>query len=186
MQTQWTFATNKLVIRQQDLTLSTADAIVNAANPQLAGGGGVDGAIHTAAGPQLLKACQRIVQTQGELPPGKAVITAGYTLPAQFVIHTVGPIWHGGINNEPEVLTSSYTESIRLAHNAQVCYLAFPAISCGVYGYPPELGARIALQVAIKALKSSLLQRIDFCLYNEKMLTTWLAVANQQLSEHPE
>jgi O-acetyl-ADP-ribose deacetylase (regulator of RNase III) len=131
----------RMIVVQGDITKQQVDAIVNAANERMRGGGGVDGAIHRAAGPKLLEECIQV----GGCPTGEARITSGYELPARYVIHTVGPVWHGGDRGEPELLASCYRNALRLADANEVGTMAFPGISTGVYGYPLEDATRIAL-----------------------------------------
>ena len=128
-----------------DITAIEVDAIVNAANERMLGGGGVDGAIHRAAGPELLAACRRVPEIRPGVrcPTGESRITRGFRLPADWVIHTVGPVWHGGERNEPELLASCYRTALELARQHDVRSIAFPAISCGVYGYPPARAASV-------------------------------------------
>ncbi len=139
-------------IIRDDITRLAVDAIVNAANEALAGGGGVDGAIHRAAGPGLVEECRRIpfVRPHVRCPTGEARITAGHALPARFVIHTVGPVWRGGGHGEAGLLASCYRASLQLARLHEVQSIAFPAISCGVFGYPPADAARVAV-TAVRA-----------------------------------
>lgn len=148
---------NKIIeIIQADITTLDVDVIVNAANNTLLGGGGVDGAIHRAAGQKLLEECA----TLGGCQTGEAKITKGYDLPARFVIHTVGPIWHGGDQGEPALLEAAYRNSFALARDNGLRTIAFPAISCGVYGYPMLKGAAIALTVAYNEAASGSFDRI--------------------------
>ena len=142
---------NKIEITRGDITTLEVDAIVNAANTTLLGGGGVDGAVHRAAGPQLLTECR----TLGGCQPGEAKLTPGYRLPARFVIHTVGPIWTGGKRGEPEVLANCYRNSLELAVKNQIKTIAFPAISCGAYGYPIQEATRIAVETTREFLAAN-------------------------------
>ncbi len=138
-------------IVRADITRLDVDAIVNAANTTLLGGGGVDGAIHRAAGPKLVEECQ----TLGGCRPGEAKITRGYNLPARFVVHTVGPVWSGGKRGEPEVLANCYRNSLQLAVKNKIKTIAFPAISCGAYRYPIQEAAAIAVKVTCNFLEAS-------------------------------
>ncbi|MDX1692251.1 MAG: O-acetyl-ADP-ribose deacetylase [Ketobacteraceae bacterium] len=150
-----------------DITQLQVDAIVNAANSSLAGGGGVDGAIHRAAGPELLEACQKI----GGCPPGKAVITDGFQLPAKFVIHTVGPVWRGGDCDEDEVLANCYINSLKVAATKVCRSIAFSAISTGVYGFPKEQAVAIAVREVYRQLPHyPFLDHVVFCCFDDAML----------------
>jgi O-acetyl-ADP-ribose deacetylase len=136
-----------------DITHERTDAIVNAANSSLLGGGGVDGAIHGAAGPALLEECKGIRAQRGPLPPGQAVHTSGAKLKAKYVIHTVGPVWHGGTSDEPETLSSCYRECLRLAAELKCASISFPSISTGAFGYPVQQAAKVAMDTVLKHLQ---------------------------------
>lgn len=147
-----------------DITTLEVDAIVNAANNSLLGGGGVDGAIHLAAGPELLQECETI----GGCPTGQARITKGYKLPARHVIHTVGPVWQGGNSNEAELLASCYRECFHLATINGLVSIAYPAISCGIYGYPPDQACAIAIRETRSFLSAAeTIMQVTFSCFND-------------------
>jgi O-acetyl-ADP-ribose deacetylase (regulator of RNase III) len=171
-----------LTLFQGDITNETVDAIVNAANPGLMGGGGVDGAIHRAGGSEILEECKKIRATEGKLPTGKAVITTAGNLSAKYVIHTVGPIWHGGNQGEPELLRSAYLESLKLAVANNCHSVAFPAISTGVYGYPKEKATSVALDTGINFLKeNTAIVEVRFVLFDSLTFDTYKNVLEKLL-----
>jgi len=157
-----------------DITLQETEAIVNAANSTLMGGGGVDGAIHRAGGPSILEECKTIRARMGPLPPGQAVITGGGRLKAKHVIHTVGPIWNGGQSGEPDILSSAYLESLGLAVKNGIKSISFPSISTGAYGYPLEQAARVAVTAVLDFLRTAPpLEKVVFVLFNDHTLRAY-------------
>jgi len=166
----------KVRIIQGDITEQETDAIVNAANSSLMGGGGVDGAIHRKGGPKILEECKRIRETEWPdgLPTGKAVITSGGNLKAKYVIHTVGPVWRGGKRGEPELLADAYRNSLKLAVSKGLKTIAFPAISTGAYGYPIEKAAEIALKTVKEFLEEEdKLEEVVFVLFTRSGLRVY-------------
>ena len=160
---------SNIKIIKGDITKLKVDAIVNAANSSLLGGGGVDGAIHRAGGPKILEECMVIREKQGGCKTGEAVITTGGNLPAKYVIHTVGPVWHGGKNNEDELLANAYKNSLRLATEYEIKTIAFPNISTGIYGFPKQRAAGIAVDAVKDFLKlTSLIKEIFFVCFDDE------------------
>jgi O-acetyl-ADP-ribose deacetylase len=158
-----------ITLKEGDITQQGTDAIVNAANSGLMGGGGVDGAIHAAGGPRILEECVQIVKRIGRLPPGQAVITTAGDMPAKFVIHTVGPIWRGGTKGEAQILASCYTQSLRLAQDEGLRSISFPSVSTGAYGYPLDLAAKVALKAVKEFLEqNSGIDEVFFVLWGKE------------------
>ena len=173
---------NKMNAIQADITTLSVDAIVNAANSSLLGGGGVDGAIHRAAGPALLEECR----TLGGCATGEVKITNGYRLPARHVIHAVGPVWHGGGEGEELLLGSCYSKAVELAHDHGLRSIAFPSISTGVYGYPFDLAAMVAVRTvkaALERLNSSI--EVTFCCFSKRDLETYEAILSESKGSGP-
>jgi O-acetyl-ADP-ribose deacetylase (regulator of RNase III) len=169
---------NRLEIIQGDITKIASDAIVNAANTSLLGGGGVDGAIHRAGGPEILEACKKIVARQGGCPTGEAVITIAGKLPSRYVIHTVGPVWNGGSKGEPEKLANCYRNSLKLAQENNCRSVAFPNISTGIYGYPKKEAAAIAIKETVAFLeKNPVPEKVIFVCYDEENLSLYKNLA---------
>ncbi len=175
----------KLRIVQGDITQQSTDAIVNAANSSLMGGSGVDGAIHRAGGPAILQECRQIVARQGRLPTGRAVITTGGNLEAKYVIHTVGPIWHGGSKGEPELLASAYQQSLKVAAENNLNSVSFPSISTGAYGYPVDQAAKVALGAVITFLSESTasVREVVFVLFDSRTLGAYSSALREMAEE---
>jgi len=161
------FEGKRIIIKRGDITLEDTDAIVNAANSSLMGGGGVDGAIHRAGGPEIKEECKKIIAGIGRLPAGKAVITTAGLLSARFVIHTVGPIWQGGKDREEELLRSCYRESLLLAEKHGLKSIAFPSISTGAYRYPIVNASPIALKTVRDTIKELKIEEVRFVLFTD-------------------
>jgi len=160
---------SRITLIQGDITKLEVDAIVNAANSSLMGGGGVDGAIHRAGGPAILAECREIVARQGRCETGQAVITSGGNLPAKFVIHTVGPVWRGGNNNEVDLLRNAYLNSLKLAVKNGIKSIAFPNTSTGVYGFPKEKAAEIAIDTVTQFLsKNDQIKQVYFVCFDQE------------------
>jgi O-acetyl-ADP-ribose deacetylase (regulator of RNase III) len=163
-----------------DITKESTEAVVNAANSSLLGGGGVDGAIHRAGGPSILEECKRIVAKIGQLPAGKAIITTGGRLPAKYVIHTVGPVYRGGRQLEAQTLAGCYCESIQIADDHGIRSLAFPSISTGAFGYPVHEAAQIAVKTVVDVLPPSLhIEHIRFVLFDSSTCKTYIRAAEK-------
>jgi len=167
-----------LSLIQGDITLQSTDAIVNSANPSLLGMGGVSGAILRGGGAAVLRECREIIQRQGSLSTGKAVITSGGNLKAKYVIHTVGPVWYGGNKNKAELLASAYEESLRLTEKYDLHSISFPSISTGIFGYPVNQAAKIAMKTVVDFLKyeARSVEEVVFVLYDVRTLEAYQAV----------
>ena len=176
-----TVSQTRLLLKQGDITLEETDAIVNAANSSLMGGGGVDGAIHRAGGPAILEECMKIRRDKGELPTGEAVMTTGGNLKARFVIHTVGPVWHGGTHNEDRLLGNAYRNSLEVAIKHDIKSIAFPSISTGIYGFPIERASKIAISTACDfALEHHELKEIRFVVFSESDFAVYAPLFHSQ------
>jgi len=172
-----------LEIVQGDITQQATDAVVNAANSSLMGGGGVDGAIHRAGGPAILEECKQIVKKIGRLPTGEAVITTAGKMPARYVIHTVGPIYHGGTSGEPELLANAYRNSLKLAAEKGLESVSFPSISTGAYGYPVAEAAEIALRTVADFLrKDTRVKLVRFVLFDDRTFRAYQDALNKMLA----
>jgi O-acetyl-ADP-ribose deacetylase len=175
-----------LELAMGDITDETTDAIVNAANSSLLGGGGVDGAIHRAAGPTLLAECKKVRDQRGPLPPGQAVTTPGANLKAKYVIHTVGPVWQGGKVNEPQILESCYCNSMEQANRKLCASVSFPSVSTGAFGYPVGAAAQIALRTIADLLhEPKSVKLVRFVLFDERTYKAYAAAAEELSRDFP-
>jgi len=173
-----------LTLLQGDIARQSADAIVNAANSSLMGGGGVDGAIHRLGGPAILEDCKKIVEKSGPLAPGRAVATTAGNLDARYVIHTVGPVWQGGSHGESKVLASCYQYCIRIAHGMKLRSMVFPSIATGAFGYPVEQAAPLALDaVRVALVAGASVDDVMFCLFDAKTLAIYEEAAREMFGE---
>ncbi|MFP4056144.1 MAG: O-acetyl-ADP-ribose deacetylase [Candidatus Brocadiia bacterium] len=168
---------------QGDITDQEVDAVVNAANSSLMGGGGVDGAIHRAGGPQILEECKRIVADQGRLPTGEAVATTAGKMPASCVVHTVGPVWHGGDSDEDRLLANAYRNSLAVAAERGCRTVAFPSISTGVYGFPIERAACVALRALMEAIPGHELEEVRMVLFSARDFDAYAAALDEVAAE---
>ena len=169
--------TERITVIRDDITRMKVDAIVNAANSSLMGGGGVDGAIHRAGGPAILQECMELIARQGSCKTGEAVITTAGDLPARFVIHTVGPIWHGGNNDEARLLESCYHKSLELAAKNDVKTIAFPNISTGIYGFPKKQAANIAVHTVLSFMSTNeSMEKVVFVCFDDENLHLYKAL----------
>lgn len=172
---------NEIIVVKEDITKLAVDAIVNAANTSLLGGGGVDGAIHRAGGPKILEECIAIRNKQGGCAVGEAVITTGGNLPARFVIHTVGPVWNGGKSNEEKLLANAYRNSLQVAVDNGVKTLAFPNISTGIYRFPKQRAAEIAVQTVSAFLEqNTAIQSVQFACFDDENFMLYKALLSEE------
>lgn len=180
-ETEFQIRTAKILLVQGDITEMDTDAIVNAANSTLMGGGGVDGAIHRKGGSRILEECEEIREKEwpNGLPTGRAVITSGGNMKARYVIHTVGPVWQGGDEGESELLAKAYFHSLRLAVSRELKTIAFPSISTGAYGYPIEKASKIAISTVKAFLEEDMLQKVVFVLFTEHDLEVYKRTLKQ-------
>jgi O-acetyl-ADP-ribose deacetylase len=175
-----------LELRMGDITDESTDAIVNAANSSLLGGGGVDGAIHRAAGPALLAECKKIREQRGSLPAGQAVSTSGANLKARYVIHTVGPVWYGGERNEPQVLESCYCHALEEANRKACASVSFPSISTGAFGYPLHAAAQIAIRTVVDLLHApGSVRLVRFVLFDERTHQAYARATEELIRSFP-